>query len=367
MKIAIFIKRIKKQLNIVYKDTSRKPLLQILIEAVHTAITLKCIPSHYFSYFLYRRGKSNYLDYLGRNDIFKIHQSIHNKNRMQILDNKLFFQKYFEKTGVNIPNLLAHNFGNMFFLKNEKTQVDNIEDFFEVLHNLLDHSNSDAIFIKPIIGAYGGNVHRIASKNITNMDPGIREKLFKEIISGNFIFQESVTQHPDINKIYSHSLNTVRIDTFINNDGESEILSAAMRMGTDGSFIDNMSGGGFFIGINLETGCLKKEGRTYFKYGAKVYTKHPNSSIPFENYRIPYFDKVKEMAKRAANLLQDKLVGWDIGISDKGPVLIEGNAYYGMASSQISYGGYRKHPFFRKALEAVKKNNYPFGSHLIKQ
>jgi hypothetical protein len=355
MRVVIFLKNMKKQLNILYKDKSRKPFLQILIEVIHTAIKLKGIPSHYFSYFLYRRGESNYLDYLGKNEILKIHQSIHDKNTMQILDNKLFFQKYFEKTEIKIPNLLAHNFGNMFFLKNYKIQIDNIEEFFEILYNLLKHSNSDSIFIKPIIGAFGENVHKITLNNITNMELGKREELFKEILSGNFIFQETVTQHPDINKIYSQSLNTVRIDTFINDDRESEILSAAMRMGTDGSYIDNMSGGGFFIGINLETGCLKKNGLTYFKYGAKMYARHPNSGIPFENYKIPYFDEVKEMAKTAAYLLQDKLVGWDIGISEKGPVLIEGNAYYGMACSQMSYGGYREHPFFKKVIDVVKE------------
>ena len=242
-----------------------------------------------------------------------------------------------------------------FFLNNHKIQVNNIEEFFEILNTLLKRSNSDSIFIKPIIGAFGENAHKIALKNIANMELGKREELFKKILSGNLIFQETVLQHSDISKIYSQSLNTIRIDTFINDDRESEIISAAMRMGTDGSYTDNMSGGGFFIGINLETGCLKKNGLTYFQYGAKIYSHHPNSGIPFENYKIPYFNEVKEMAQAASMLLQERLVGWDIGISDKGPVLIEGNAYYGMASSQMSYGGYRKHPFFKKLIDVVKE------------
>ena len=96
-----------------------------------------------------------------------------------------------------------------------------------------------------------------------------------------------------------------------------------------------------------------KKGLTYFQYGAKTYTNHPNSGIQFENFQIPFFSEVTQMAKDASSLLQERLVGWDIGISDNGPVLIEGNAYYGMISSQISYGGYRKHPAFQKIFKII--------------
>ena len=105
------------KLKIFFDDKNRKPLFQILIELFFTGIKIRGIPSHYFSHFLYRRETGNFLDYLGKNEILKIHQYIHDKNTMQILDNKLFFHKYFEKTEIKIPTLLAYNFGNMFFFK----------------------------------------------------------------------------------------------------------------------------------------------------------------------------------------------------------------------------------------------------------
>ncbi|MBW2631838.1 MAG: hypothetical protein JRC90_08765, partial [Deltaproteobacteria bacterium] len=61
----------------------------------------------------------------------------------------------------------------------------------------------------------------------------------------------------------------------------------------------------------------------------------------------------KKMVKLASSLLQERLVGWDIGISDRGPVLIEGNADYGITMLQIACGGYRKHPVFKNVIDIV--------------
>jgi hypothetical protein len=347
------IRKIKNKLKVIYNEKNKKPLLRIIIELIWTAIKIKSIPRHYFLNCLYRKGIDDYLDYLTKKENLKIHDVIHIENKKQILDNKLFFQKYFEKTEIAIPRMLAYNLGDMFFIKNNKIKVCNINDFTGILIEILKNSNSDSLFIKPILGAQGGNIHKITLNNITNNELGEREELINKICSENFIFQETVTQHPDINKIYSQSLNTVRIDTFINDDGEPEIISALMRVGQYGSYTDNISAGGIFIGINLETGCLNKNGLTYLKYGAKVFTRHPNSEILFENFKIPFFNEVKKTAKEAAYLLQDRLVGWDIGISDKGPVLVEGNAYYDFTCMQMAYGGYRKHPVFKNVIDIV--------------
>jgi len=52
------------------------------------------------------------------------------------------------------------------------------------------------------------------------------------------------------------------------------------------------------------------------------------------------------------------MIGWDIAISNHGPVLIEGNArYYDMQLSDIAYGGYRNNPVFQKALALANSVN----------
>lgn len=348
-----YYKKLKNKLKVIYNEKNMKPLAQIIIELVRTAVRTRCVPKHYFSNALYRKGIDNYLDYLTKKESLKIHSIIHNKNKKPILDNKLFFQKFFEKTKITIPTMFAYNFGNMFFLNNHKIEVNSIEDFLEILNNLLKRSNSSSLFIKPIIGAFGQNIHKITNMNVINSKLNEKEELFDKICSGNFIFQETVIQHPDINEIYSGSLNTVRIDTFIDEDGEPEIISAIMRMGRDGSHTDNLSGGGIFVGIDLETGRLKKNGLTFLRYGADVFTRHPNTGRTFENFKIPYFDEVKKMVKAAASLLQDRLVGWDIGISERGPVFVEGNAYYYITCMQMAYGGYREHPVFKRVINAA--------------
>lgn len=48
-----------------------------------------------------------------------------------------------------------------------------------------------------------------------------------------------------------------------------------------------------------------------------------------------------------------RLVGWDVGIGESEPVLIEGNSDYGINSNDMAYGGYLTNPVFRKVLKEI--------------
>ena len=48
-----------------------------------------------------------------------------------------------------------------------------------------------------------------------------------------------------------------------------------------------------------------------------------------------------------------RIVGWDVGIGETGPVLIEGNSDYEITGNDIADGGYRANPVFRKVLREL--------------
>ena len=53
---------------------------------------------------------------------------------------------------------------------------------------------------------------------------------------------------------------------------------------------------------------------------------HPDTCTPFINFRVPYFDEAIALCKKAAKVRPDmRYVGWDVGITPTGPVLVEGN------------------------------------------
>jgi hypothetical protein len=353
-----YYKNVKNKLKAVVSDKSIKPAIQIVFELLRTAIATRSLPRHYFVSGLYRKGVSDYLDYLTKKECFEIQALMRDKNKKQILDNKYFFQKFFDQTKIRIPEMLAYNFGNMFFVGHQKIQVENKRAFYSILNKLVEQSESGSIIMKPMLGAFGEEINKITTNDLINDELKEKEELFQKTCSGNFIFQVTIKQHPDINRIYPHSLNTVRMDAFIDDEGRPEIVSALMRFGRDGRHVDNITAGGIFVGIDTGTACLRKTGMTFLKKGAYSFTHHPDSGTEYDKLKIPYFDEAKLMAREAAQLLNYRLVGWDIGISDKGPVLIEGNAWYHISMMEMANGGYRRHPVFMKVIdEAMRKKN----------
>jgi hypothetical protein len=55
-------------------------------------------------------------------------------------------------------------------------------------------------------------------------------------------------------------------------------------------------------------------------------TVHPDSGVPLEGYRIPYFREAVQVVTRMHERLHGiHSIGWDVGISPEGPIIIEGN------------------------------------------
>ncbi len=78
---------------------------------------------------------------------------------------------------------------------------------------------------------------------------------------------------------------------------------------------------------------------------------HYTGCLPFENISIPYFNEAKELVCQLAKYVPRlRFIGWDVAISDSGPVLIEGNSFYDESGGDLGYGGYLRNPVFRKAL-----------------
>jgi hypothetical protein len=147
---------------------------------------------------------------------------------------------------------------------------------------------------------------------------------FCKLIDGRFLFQARIEQHPAMSSLHPASVNTVRLVSYYR-AGKPTIFCASARMGTAGRSVDNWSAGGLTIGVDVATGELK--GEAFFKpgTGGRV-TRHPDTGIAFESFRIPHFHEAVELVKELHEYLpQIHSIGWDIAISTQGPMVIEGN------------------------------------------
>jgi hypothetical protein len=176
------------------------------------------------------------------------------------------------------------------------------------------------------------------------------------LVSGSFIIQDEIVQHPDMARLNPSTLNSIRIDTFKKPGCTPEVLSALLRTGIGENCVDNTGSGGLYLGINMDDGTLKHHAIRDIGFDTAAYATHPTTGVQFQGFQIPFFEEVKQMAVEAANWLPKALVGWDIAVSEAGPVLIEGNAlYYNMQASDMTYGGYRRNPVYQKVVDYVNK------------
>jgi len=186
-------------------------------------------------------------------------------------------------------------------------------------------------------------------------NPEMIDNLYHTVVKAGFLFQETVKQHSELNLLNPSCLNTLRIDTFIDKDGNIDIISAYLRMSINNKHVDNISSGGCQVGINLQSGKLKQLGYSSFSnVGTRVFNKHPVTGCVFEDFEIQYFTEAKELILKVAGYMPGlRLVGWDVAISESGPVLIESNSDYSMGGNEISEGGYRNNAIFRKMLKEL--------------
>lgn len=174
------------------------------------------------------------------------------------------------------------------------------------------------VFCKPSTHAFGGHGCFIADFSDAKTDI---EKAFLNL-GNEFIIQEIVCCDKSIKCIYPLSVNTFRITTYRWKRGFFT-MPIAMRLGQNGSIVDNASSGGMFIGVK-DDGTLNKCAVTVDN---QRFSEHPDTHFSFCGHKINNFDRVIDAAKKMHTMLpQLGVVGWDFTLNDKGePLLIEAN------------------------------------------
>lgn len=191
------------------------------------------------------------------------------------------------------------------------------------------------VFLKPVDGICGVGIYhvRTGGGKIVYQGKEISSSELKEMVKdGKYLVQYFIiNQHPGMVKLYDGAVNTLRIVVAHDPDGP-HVIGRMCMMGAHGTSRSNWHFGG--VAINLkEDGTLDKYG--FCKIDKKVLS-HPDSGTVFEGYKIPYFDEAIELAKNASSLFYGfASMGWDIAITENGPVIIEGNDDWGLVAHQM--------------------------------
>lgn len=257
-------------------------------------------------------------------------------------DNKCFYKRMFPI--IKQPETIAYRCNGIWFDNNDSI-ISTIR-LSEILHIY-----NNEVFVKLATDSMGGS--GVKYYNNSNIE-------YSEIIDfidsnslKDIVIQKRLIQHSALNKLNESSVNTVRVLSLLNSE-EVKIISSILRMGRNGSKVDNASSGGITIGI-LSDGRLKDSA---FSTDGEVFKKiHPTSKAEFSSVTIPNYLNILSKIKELHCLVPYfRLVSWDIAIDEsEEPVLIEANLYYG----EIDFHQLNNGPLFAddtvKVLEEVFK------------
>lgn len=141
---------------------------------------------------------------------------------------------------------------------------------------------------------------------------------------GNFVVQKVMAQSSFMSHFCKTSVNTIRIAVYRSvKTNKPSVINAIIRIGKDGSLVDNAHAGGMFVGVDKK-GILGKY--CCNQYGEK---ESLFNGIDFGNseFQIPNYDKVKQFAENIATALpHQRLLALDVMLDeDNNPVLLEYN------------------------------------------
>jgi len=197
---------------------------------------------------------------------------------------------------------------------------------------------------KPIHGTEGEGIYKFESLNDTQ-----KKEIFTKYNNKNYLFEKYIIQHNSIAELHPFSVNTVRVSTVRNSDGVN-IMSASLRIGRHKSIKDNYTTGGLVAAIDLPTGIIKMPAVDKMH---NKYIIHPDTNKKIIGLKIPYWSETQELVKQLGAMVpQIRYTGWDISITNNGPVLIEGN-YRGNFHVQQHSDMEGKYKIYKEAIKKI--------------
>lgn len=329
----------------------RKAKIQMVYENVAWFLKYKEICFYYFLYGLDVKGRepNDYLAYTEfrvLRNIINIRQRETMKtgysfNYLALVHDKFLFYQYCKSLGMPFPDTIA------LVSKGKVSWYDGKKMNWSPFDSLLDRNFT--AFCKEVTGEGGKGAFVLEIENgivrITGNEATL-EELKEKFGNSTFILQEKITNHRILKEIYPDSLNTLRLHTILNTDGNVEFFSAVQRFGANGSIVDNGCHGGMFVGVN-EYGILKDYGchEPQMKYEKLIIREnHPNTGVKFSGMKLPYWDEILETAKTFHQFMYGiPSMGWDIAITEDGFCFTEAGDDWEIAFDQSVNGPQRTH------------------------
>lgn len=305
-------------------EKNNKNKIGIFFDVVSCGLKYQAGYIDYYQFEMYKMNSKERKTVVTRGINNRITKEFNNMSYAYKFEDKALFNKLFDN-----------------YLNREWIYLDNnCEDFIKFI------KNKKEIIVKPLSLSCGKGVEKLIVKDYD------AKKLYKKLVANKQLLVEEVApQNKVLNKIYPHSVNTLRIVTL-----NKQVVAALLRIGNHGNVVDNFNHGGMVTTIDIETGEIKYPA---IDKETNVYETHPETGVSIIGTKIPMWEDVKKLCIDACEVVPELgYVGWDVCLGPDKPCLIEGNDFPGHDLYQLPVhrnDNYGLLPRFERAMKEGKK------------
>lgn len=275
--------------------TNRSPL-SLYLEFFYCYVRYGCLPRQFFNGEFWNKTSNDRHDIMTYRSFCKIMNRLNKPQDVHLLENKARF------------NQLFADFCHREWLLSSESSYAEIEEFI-CRHN--------QVIIKPFDQMEGHGIYKLELDSIKDMTLSV-----KQLKASPVMIEEILKQHPKM--VFGNtSVNTVRVNTLLDNNCKAHIVSCVLRAGVGDSVVDNYCSGGAIYPVDVESGVVTGKGKSRC---GDAHIVHPGTNIMMLGYQVPNWQTLKKEIVIAAERIPTlRLVGWDVALTDNGIALIEGN------------------------------------------
>ena len=268
--------------------------------------------------------KYNYSDYISDIENTKLAYINHPYGRL--LRNKLIFSNFFNSY-FKTPECYCIVNKGIFEPVNYSIYIDSFSKF-------LDLAKQKKLILKPLLGTAGIGVTLIEFHKDNSYFVNKKLLLIEQIrilleSINDYLVEEFIEQGDFTKKFFPQTTNTIRLTTFAYPDFSSSFIPYGfIRFGRVKTVpVDNISLGGLFSIIDLNTGTLSEAYEETKDRKVIRHIHHPDSGVLIKGTQIPHWDKLKNFFVQLGGVIKPfiKIVGWDIVLTNDSFIVIEGN------------------------------------------
>ena len=296
----------------------------------------KLLPDEYFMFGLHRPGMTDHdrSAFLGGRAIKTMNKALVGDPKIsnsRLMDNKLKMAMVLERAGLPTTELRA-----VYVPQGKPGPWPVLRNATEIAAFLMAPGTLP-LFGKPVFGSRSVGVLSLMSAHGTDeiaLGDGRRVSamaLAQELVANfgkGYLFQELLRPHPDLERITGPAIGSLRVYSLWEN-AAAVPLYLVLRLPAAGAMADDLSAGAQSgaAQIDMATGLIDRAHQAQF-LGGNLMEVSPATGVPLVGAAIPDLDQAIRLVAQAHEMFyENSVIGFDIALTNRGPVINELNPY----------------------------------------